>query len=140
MRFDLGPGLAELKLQLQTQVDAEAEAARLRYLTPGSGQALEYQATEADARSFTAAHLAGANPDIGAYPFLLAEADAIEAATGAAPDAVEVATSVIAQADAWVAAGAEIKRLRRGAKLAIEAAVTPTAARAAAQVTWPHPA
>jgi hypothetical protein len=140
MRLDLGPSLAEVKAQLTFRVDAEAEVARLRYLTPGSGQALEYQATESDARAFMAAHLAGEVPSIADYPFLAAEALAIEMAKGIVPDPVAVAQDVIAQADAWIAAGSEIKALRRGAKLAIEAASSPAEARAAAQVTWPQPA
>jgi hypothetical protein len=135
MRLDLGPTLAGLKRELQDQVDREAEAARLRFITGGAGQALEYQATEAEARAF----LAAAAPALAAYPFLKAEVDARELAEGTAPAPAAVAAEIVAQAEAWTVVGAEIKRLRRAAKLAIDAAASPQAARAAAMVTWPEP-
>jgi hypothetical protein len=138
MRLDLGPSLAALKQQLLSRVDAAAEAARLRFITPGAGQALEYQATEREARAYVAA----GSPlpfDGAAYPFLEAERQAIFDATGPLLTGAEIAAMVIANADAWAATGAEIKRLRRSAKLLIEQATTPQAARAAAQVAWPQP-
>lgn len=135
MRLDLGPSLAALKEQLMACVDAGAEAARLRFITPGAGQALEYQATEREARAWLSAEA----PQIDDYPFLKAEVLAVQAATGMTPDPTAVAADVVSQADAWQAVGSEIKRLRRAAKLAIEAAVDAPAARAAAQVTWPAP-
>lgn len=125
--------LADVKAELLRRVNHQAEAARLRVITPGAGQALEYQATEADARAFLAADL----PDLADYPFLEAEVDAIEDATGVLPAVETVAAEVIAQAEAWRTAGSAIKRLRRAAILAIEAAGTEAAARAAAQVAWP---
>lgn len=135
MRLDLGPDFATLKAQLLRQVDAEAEIARQRYVTPGAGQALEYQATEAEAR----AYLAAVNPTAADYPFVVAEAEAIAAATGTAPPLAAVAQDIIAQASAWAAIGSAIKTLRRTAKLRIEAATTPAEARAAAIVVWPAP-
>ena len=128
MRLDLGPSLAALKAQLAVQIDQEAEAARQRFITPGAGQALEYQATEAEARR----HLIDPS---GTVPCLAAEVQA----QGAPTTLASVAAEVVALADAWAAIGSEIKRLRRVAKLAVEAAPTPAEARQAAQVTWPAP-
>lgn len=138
MRFDLGPPLAAVKQRLLQQVDADAEAARLQFITPGAGQALEYEATERQAR----AYLAAGSPepfDAAAYPFIEAERQAVLAATGMLPSPADIVTSVIASADGWMTVGAEIKRLRRAAKMAIEAAESVAAARAAAAVAWPSP-
>lgn len=128
MRLDLGPSLAALKAQLAAQIDHDAEAARLRFITPGAGQAMEYQATEAEARRYLI------DPS-GPFPFLAAEVQA----QGAPATLASVAAEVVALADAWAAIGSEIKRLRRAAKLAVEVAPTAAEARQAAQVTWPTP-
>lgn len=138
MRFDLGPSLADIKQRLLLQVDAEAETARLRFITPGAGQALEYQATEREARAYLAAGLP--EPfDPMAYPFIEAERQAIFDATGQLPAPADIITAVIGSADQWATVGAEIKRLRRAAKMAIESSTTISQARAAALVTWPAP-
>ena len=138
MRFDLGPSLAGVKQQLLAQVDAEAETARLRFITPGAGQALEYEATERQAR----AYLAAGSPEPfepAVYPFIEAERQAVFTAIGTLPSPADIVASVIDSAEAWMTIGAEIKRLRRSAKIAIEAAETTQAARAAAVVAWPAP-
>ena len=125
--------LAAAKAAAAIEIDAQAEAARLRFITPGAGQSLEYAATEAEARAFVAAGAAGA-PE--AYPWLNAE----RLATGGGATLAEVAQQVLALADAWRASGAEIKRIRRAAKLQVEAAVTIAAVRAAlAGTDWPQP-
>ena len=131
MRINAGPSLAQLKAQLIEQVDREAEAARLRFVTPGAGQALEYQATEAEARAYLADPSPGGKP----WPWLEAE----RAAQGGTPTLAAIAAEVAAQADAWVAVGSAIKQLRRAAKLAIEGATTVAGSRAASSVTWPAP-
>jgi hypothetical protein len=127
--------LALLKEQALRGTDQAAELARLRFITGGAGQALEYQQTEAEARAWSAAP----SPALADFPFLKAEVDAIAEATGQAPDPAVVAASVVAQADAWKLAGSEIKRLRRAAKLTIEAATTPEEIAAAQVVPWPSP-
>jgi len=130
--------IADLRQQALRRIDKAAELARLRFLTPGEGQSLEYRASEEDARRYVAAGcptpLAQAT-----YPFLWAEVAAQEAALGASPSPAAVAAEVISQAEAWIAAGAEIKRLRRTAKLAVAQAGTPAAIQAAEVVEWPEP-
>lgn len=137
MRFDLGPSLEEAKAAAIARVDAAAEKARLRYLTPGAGQALEYQQTEAEARAYRAAGYPAFDPEL--YPFIEAERQALLIATGTLPDAAATADEVIAQADAWRQAGSAIKELRRAAKLKIEQATTHAEIRAAEQIAWPSP-
>ena len=135
-RFDLGPTLEALKAEAAAEIDRQAEAARLRFLTGGSGQALEYQATEAEARAFLAS---GAPFDPALYPFVEAERLAAAQLLGAAPPADAVAQEIVAQSDAWKVAGSAIKTLRRAAKLLIEAAGSVSEVRAALAVEWPAP-
>ena len=121
-----------LRARAIAAIDAAAERARLRFLTGGAGQALEYQATEVEARAY-----AGAG-DASDWPWLAAEQAAL-AAVGQAASLADVAAAVIAQADAWRSVGASIKALRRAAKLQVEAATTAAEIRTAATVSWPSP-
>lgn len=139
MRFELGAGLAQVKAKALAKIDSDAEAARLRFVTPGAGQAMEYQATEAEARRYAAAGFP-VPLDSAAYPFLWAEVSAQESArAGAVVDPRSIAELIVAQADQWVAIGSEIKRLRREAKLRIEIATTVAEVRQAENVSWPAP-
>jgi len=120
--------LAEVQAAALTRIDVAAESHRLRHITPGAGQALAYNAKEAEAR----AAVADPAPDPAAYPHLAAEVG-ITAATLA-----EVAAVVVATADAWRAYSAAIEAARLGAKVQIRAAITPEAVLAAeAAVVWP---
>jgi hypothetical protein len=65
--------------------------------------------------------------------------DAQALLSGFAVDPQLVALQVIGEADLWTTIGAEIKRLRRMAKMAIEQAETVADARRAARVSWPQP-
>jgi hypothetical protein len=132
MRLDLGPSLEAVKAAAIIAVDEAAEVARLQFITPGAGQAMEYQSGEAEAR----AYLADSSPDPANYPFLVAELNAL-VATGGTPTLAEVAAEVDAQAAAWRAVGSYIKELRRTAKMQIDAANSVAAVRAAQQIAWP---
>ena len=105
-------------------INTEAEAIRNRFITPGAGQALTYQRKEIEARAWSE----GAAAED--FPFLAAEAASTGMAIG------EVAALVVAQADAWIAIGAQIEGLRRGALVAVEAAETPSEITAARAVEW----
>jgi len=142
----VGVALATLKARAIAAIDAAAEAARRRWITPGAGQALEYQQTEREAQAYAAAGYP-VPFDAADYPFVHAEmqaqADAgllsletqgdIDAAARAATD------QILAEAEAWRAAGAEIKRLRRAAKMRVKAATTAADVIAAQAVSWPTP-
>lgn len=133
VRAETPEELAAAKAAAAADVDVQAEAARLRFITPGAGQSLEYSATEAEARAFVAANGAG-DPDD--WPWINAE----RLAAGGAATMAQVAQQVLALADAWRATGAEIKRVRRAAKLQVEAATTIAAVRAAVTgAAWPQP-
>lgn len=147
MQFDLvGISLADRQAQALIQVDTEAEAVRLLFITGGAGQSQEYRKTEEEAR----AYVAGSYPtpfDNAAYSMLhaemlaLADAGLITLSNQAQIDAAaaDVADSVIAEANTWIAVAKIIKRKRRGAKLTIGAATTFAQIHAALQITWPAP-
>lgn len=121
------PKLEQIKAHLKAQVDAAAERERARYITPGAGQAMTYQAKADEAR-----RLAGdPSPDPADYPLLSAEVGI------AAPDLASVGAVVLAAHQAWQMIGAGIEAARLGAKQAIELAEDEVGARAAAEVVWP---
>lgn len=117
------PGLDAFKAAALLQVDAAAEAARLQFITPGSGQALEYEATAAEAARALALPAGSALQDAD-YPWLAAERDAIKVASGQALTLLAVAQMAQATMAGWSQAGSAIKRIRRTAKLQIGAAST----------------
>lgn len=135
MRLKLGQSLDEIKASAKSKIDTEAEAVRASFRTQGEGQAIEYAATEADARAF----IKQLNASLTNYPFLKAEVDAVSGASGSAPDPYDVARGIIMRANAYLALCASVKLLRRQAKLAIDAATTVDEVRAVANVNWPSP-
>jgi hypothetical protein len=133
--------LAQIKTAAELQVDLAAEVARSRFLTAGSGQALEYQATKEDADRALAVLAAtpGATLDAADYPWLEAERLAL-AAIGVTVTLAEVAALVKTTMDAWKTAGSAIKQVRRTAKLEIEAASSADAVAAiVTNLVWPAP-
>lgn len=129
--IQLGRSLAKMKADATVAVDRGAEMARLRFITSGAGQALEYQATEAEARRA----VVDPSPDFAGYPFLAAEWHA----GGNVGGVVDIADVVLVQTAAWQMVGSEIKRLRRTAKIAIDAATSAAEVAAAANISWPAP-
>ncbi|WP_018261364.1 hypothetical protein [Methylobacterium sp. WSM2598] len=126
-----------VRAKLAALVDAKAEALRLALVTPGAGQAMEYQEVRAQAGAALASSGAVKASD---YPMLAASIGIdIDPLTGApATDVLGVARAARAAAAAWVEAGAAIRAARLAAKAAIAAAATPEAAVAAFEAaTWP---
>ena len=119
--------LATIKSALKAQVDAAAERERARYITPGAGQAMTYQAKADEARRLAA----DPSPDAADYPLLSAEVGIT------APDLASVGAVVLAAYQAWQVIGAAIEGTRLSAKQAIELAEDEAGARAAAGVVWP---
>lgn len=122
------PSLAALKISLKAQIDAAAEVERLKYITPGSGQAMAYLQKAMEAT----AYLAATDPDPADYPLLAAE-------VGITGDTIaDVAAVVDGQYQAWRAIGAAIEQARLGAKAAVDATATVEDAQAAyAAIVWP---
>jgi hypothetical protein len=101
---------AERRLAACAVVDSIAETVRLRYITPGAGQAATYLIKERQAEDFKAAGYTGTVPGM-----VQVEADA----TGST--AQQACDSILAQRDAWVAKAAQIEGARRSGKVSIDA-------------------
>ena len=139
--FGLAVRLADLKAMLRAAVDAAAEAQRLLLITPGSGQAMEYQEAYAEAVQVDAAvkASAGATFDPAAFPMLSASLGYdLDPTTGKPTiDIAGEARAVLAAYDAYQKAGAAIRGVRLKGKAAIDAAVDAAAANAAfVAIAW----
>lgn len=120
--------LSQLKADLNSKVDAAAETERLRYITPGEGQAMTYQQKVDEARAFKLA----SDPQAADYPVLFSEVGIT------APTLAEVADIVLAAFAQWQKIGAAIESIRLGAKRDINAARDEAAASSIFDaVTWP---
>ncbi|MDH4122420.1 MAG: hypothetical protein OEV94_12025 [Deltaproteobacteria bacterium] len=109
---DPGVALADSKTLALAEIDTAAEAARGRYITLGSGQGLTYLRKETQARAFVAAGYTGSVPAMVAAT-----------AAGRGITAQLAADTIIAQADAWAATGAQIEQSREGGKKAVNDAL-----------------
>ena len=116
------------KERLSLEIDAAAEQQRLRWITPGAGQALVYTQKAAEA----ARAVVDPSPTAETYPLL--------AASRAGSETIADVANVVLETQAlWVRIAAEIEAARLGGKAAIAAAATAAAARAAADaVAWPE--
>ncbi|WFS01580.1 hypothetical protein [Rhizobium tumorigenes] len=120
--------LENVKFDLKSSVDSAAEAARLRYITPGAGQAMTYSQKADEAARF----LAATSPEAADYPMLNAEVGITAA------DLHGVAEVVNASYLQWQTVGAMIEGIRLRAKKGIEFAATSEAAQAiVASIAWP---
>lgn len=110
--------LADIASTALSAIDVEAERIRLRYLTPGTGQALLYSSKLTQVAAWQAA-TAAERRDLTKWPLLEAEVDATELQPAAA-----VAQIVQANRE-WETAAARIERIRIRCKRQIAAAATP---------------
>lgn len=126
-----GPGLTEIKLALKRQIDADAEVERLKYITPGTGQAMTYQQKVTEAQAFKKS----TNPKASDYPVMSSE-------VGITAETLDGVADVVLGAFAqWQQIGAAIETIRLGAKRDIDAAADEPAARAIVDaIEWPQPA
>jgi len=121
--------LADRAAALQAQVDEEAEAQRLLFVTAGAGQALEYGETNRE----LAALQDDSDPDPKNYPYLMADQGIL------GETLQEIAAKIKQMVANWHVAGPMIKRLRRQAKVSIQAAEAAgdlIAMEKAAQIDW----
>ncbi|ABS15012.1 hypothetical protein I6H96_06590 [Brucella anthropi] len=123
--------LVQLKSWLKNEVDAAAETERLKYITPGDGQAMTYQQKVTEAQALKAT----SNPQVSYYPLLSSEVG-ITAETLS-----DVADIVLAAFAMWQQIGAAIEGIRLGAKIDIDAAADEATAHAIVDaIEWPQPA
>lgn len=106
--------LADTKRAKKAEIDAAAELARLKFITPGSGQAMTYQAKSDEARRFSS----DTAPNASEYPLLSAELGI----TG--PTLADVASAVLAALAQWQQIGGAIETVRLTAKASIENATS----------------
>ena len=120
--------------KLKLRVDREAEAVRKPLVTPGDGQVLEYVWTALEALDADKV----ADPlDPADFPML--EAERLAQIDAGLPDPTlrGVVSVVLAEYAAWKNLGADIKRVRRTAKLRLDQASSPAEARQIASPDWP---
>jgi hypothetical protein len=138
--YGLYMSLAPLQADLKARVDTAAEALRLTLITPGSGQAMEYQEAYAEAVQVDQATKAGQAVDAAAFPMLSASLGYdLDPTTGKpTTDIPGEARAVLAAYDAYQKAGAAIRSVRLKGKAAIDAAADAAGAQAAfAAIVWP---
>jgi len=128
------PTLDEVKAAMLRLVDDQAELCRLKYITPGAGQALTYDRKRREAWQA----IDDPSPTVEKYPVLSASIGIEVADTGnAKTDFDAISTLVISMEQAWAALARVIEGKRLGAKAGITTAETVADAQAAAQVEWP---
>ena len=122
--------LDSLKAQLYAEIDGAAERTRLRFITPGAGQAMEYQAAAEEA----VLAQAETDPAPETYPMLAASIGIdVDPDTGTpATDVAGVARNVLAAQGAWAVVGAAIRCIRLGGKASVNTAADEGLAHAAA--------
>lgn len=105
--------LETVKNVLIARVDEHAERERLKYITPGAGQAMVYLQKLVEAK----AAQADGNPDPARYPLL-------DASVAAGEDLSETAAKIVALGDNWTATAASIERKRLEVKASLAKAAT----------------
>ncbi|WP_199091550.1 hypothetical protein [Bosea sp. ASV33] len=118
--------LIALKVALKACIDADAEAERLKYITPGAGQAMTYQAKADEARRLQN----DATPKAANYPLLSAEVGVT------APTLTGVGAVVLEAYQQWQTVGGAIETARLTAKKQVDDAETAEAVRAVRPI-WP---
>lgn len=121
--------------EARSRLAADAEAARQRFVTPGPGKALTYEAKRREAEAILAVVAAAGTPQASDYPLAADRAERLSVTLQA------VAEEWAARAAGWLAAAVAIEAAYETALSAIDAADTPAdVAAALAAVTWPLPA
>lgn len=133
------PPLDGIKSELKAKIDADAEGCRLRYISPGSGQAMTYlekhnQAVAVHEMGETAANALSENDRKATFPTLAAS-------VGVEADTLwECSQIVLARYLAFVNISHDIERIKLVNKKLISLASDAAAARAAYEaITWPNP-
>lgn len=127
MEIVIGRSLVALKAAAHAEIDRQAEAERLKYITPGDGQAMAYLEKERQARGY----LTNASAEAFAHIHLEAAARGMSA--------VQVANEIVAMSDQWRLVSAVIESKRLGAKTAVTASSSKAAIDSAVAVDWTIP-
>lgn len=117
----------DCRAAMERAIDEQAEALRLQHITPGSGQAMVYQAKLEEARALTS--LEG-EPNPEDFP-LLAASVGVDGG-----DIEAVAAAVLAMRVQWTALAAQIEHCRLHGKQAVRQAASDQEAHAAFCAVW----
>lgn len=104
--------LVAARADAKRQIDEAAEKTRLKYITPGSGQAMEYEAAAKEAERYV-------EGKPGTYRMLQADVDA-----GLSADLVVAAASVLGMRAQFDVVGSAIRTVRLSAKRQVDEAAT----------------
>ena len=126
MALILRKDLSSIRRRAHKIVDGGAEQTRAKFITLGAGMAMAYEQKKREADAL----LANPSIDSGEIPHVAAEAQ-IRGLT-----VMEMANDIVTAATRWTQASVVIERLRVSAKLAIDAATTPSEIDRAAEVDW----
>lgn len=133
MRIGVTKNMDALKAEARDSIDRSANAARLRFFTADSGLAQVYQMKGEEAARFLS--LSEPPDSLDDFPLLRVEVGI------KVNDAVTLANLWREKNEAararWIAAAADIERLRMEAKAAVDAATCPAEVKEAGAVTWP---
>jgi hypothetical protein len=121
--------LAAAKNVAYSSIDSQAGAARAKYITTVAGQPETYLSKATDAAAYKAASYPFAS--LASYPWVQAEAVAINGASPTAAQVKAAADGILAAQTAWVTLGAQIEQARRAGSVAVAAASTVVAVQAA---------
>lgn len=126
--IEVKPPIEDLRAAAKQSIDQRAEDERLKYLTPGIGQAMTYQQKADEALRYASAQA----PNPADFPLLNAEVGIT------APTLAEVAETVRAAFSQWLVIGSQIESVRLRAKASIEAAGTIEAVQEVMDaIVWP---
>jgi hypothetical protein len=102
--------LSAVQLRANAEIDTKAEEVRLRYITPGAGQAGTYLIKERQAQAYRDTGYGSPVPLM-----VQAEVDATRL------DSQQAADLILGQRDFWLVKAADIERERRKGKIAVDA-------------------
>lgn len=121
--------LASAKSKAYDAIDSQAGTTRAKYITTVAGQSETYMSKATDAAAYKAASYPFAN--IANYPWVQAEAIALNGATPTAAQTQAAADGILAAQAAWITLGAKIEQARRAGAVAVAAAGTVAAVQSA---------
>ena len=122
------PNFSAYREQVKVAIDEAAERTRLKYVTPGSAQAMVYKEKAEEAKRYSADQ----SPNPANYPILMASVG-IEAASLA-----QVAAGVLTTYALWTGLAAQIEAVRLGAKRQVDTAASVAEVQEiVAGIVWP---
>jgi len=126
MKLKLEKPLEDIKNMAKKAIDEQAEKVRLKFITPGDGQAMVYIAKEGEAKAYLA------NQDINhtLIPHVVTEAINNNSTLE------DAANLIMTKANGWREVSSSIEDKRMQAKKAVDEATTTSEIAAAQNIVW----